>query len=370
MLSVGMAQQLCVLSGAGAAISNSNVMGKLVQSVSEEQKTASDSLDGVLFDVWEKQGAQQLAIGVYYYDLNTEEIMPVLPEGYALQDVSPGQSWMLANQSENLWLISLEDSTPDLISDSFSPPSEGSGALFTGKDEFVYLQQQDNRTALIQHDIGSKNETRQLEENVLPFDIVPGTDNSLWVHLYPCEQGGKCSTNEEYWSVQDSSSQKLAVEAEQFWPATQNDQIAYANPSINTDLLYFADTLGFASQQLRLAGSYTLDANWHNDGRRIAVLRLKRDFTTHKVSGIGQHLIDTKTLSVSEYASLNGLLGQAIWHNDETLLVIFTQEETGTFQLAMAETNLQDGSVQQLSIEPAIQSKKMIFVRQIIGIAE
>ena len=369
MLSIGMAQQLCVLSGAGAAIYHSNVVANMVNAITEEQNPTSDPLDGVLFDVWEKEGAQESAIGVYYYDLNAQEIIPVLPEGYALQDVSPDQTLMLANQSEKLWLISLEDATPQLICSSFSPADEGSGALFIDNESFVYLQQQDNKTELIHLDINSKNKIRWLNGLALPFQLLPGIENNIWVHLHPCESG-ICTTDMEYWLVQDNIPQKLAVDAEQFWPATQNNHIAFANPSINPNLVYFADTLGFSSQQLRLAGSYTLDTRWHNDGREVAVLRLKRDFDTHKVTGIGQYLIDTKNLSVSEYAPLNGLLGHAMWRDEDTLLVIFTQEKTRTFQLAIAETHLQDRSVQQLSFEPAIQSDKMIYVRQFIGISE
>jgi hypothetical protein len=354
----------------GAALPKADTQDNWIPLEGQDWDEYTPSMDGVFFDAWEKQGHEQTPMGVFYYEFSTQNTYPILAEGYVLQDVSPDESWLLANKGESLRLYSLLGSKPTLISDAFLTSYDGSTALFKEDQTFVYIQQQNNQVDLLQYDITNSRQSTWLDEDILPLYLQHGVDDGIWIFLRPCQTSKSCTANEERWLINDNNQQTLAVDAEQFWPATGTDSIAYANPSINPSLVYFADTLGFSSEQLRLAGSYTLNASWHPDGRHIAVLQLKRDFDTHEVSGIRQHIIDTQTLSVSEYASLNGLLAQAIWLDDDTLLVLYTQENAGMHQLGLALTHLQDGSVQQLPFESPVQSEKMVFVRQIIGLSE
>jgi hypothetical protein len=370
MLALGLAQQICLISGAGAAVSDSKIMERILHAAQHEEGSTPQTMDGVLFDVWEKQGSQETAQGVYYFDLAESDAIPVLPEGFALQDVSDDQTWMLANAGTELWLISLENISSNVVDRQFYSSAEGVSALFVDSRSFVYLQNSGEKVILLENNTALTGGSTWLGGKVLPSQLIDGGNGKVWVRLRACEQSLACTANEELWMVDGKSQKPLTVTAEQFWPAIGSARIAYSNPSINTDLLFFADTLGFASEQLRLSGSYTLDADWRRTGDQLAVLRLIRDFESHEVRGIAQHIIDARTLSVSQYPTLDGLLGQGLWRDENSLLVIYTQENSGKFQLALAETHLQDGSVDQYVLQPAIQNEKLIFVRQIIGISE
>ncbi len=176
----------------------------------------------VFFGTAQSEDGSVSAKGVYAYEVETQSLVQVLPEGYNLQDASPDGDKVLVNFENNLLEVDLNSGEVTPISSTFYDLGQ-QGAYWNADGKIIYL---DSENPL---------ETDQGEA----FTLYPSrTSETLYFNSGDCSSKDFCNSQSVFTSDASGEVTALAgVRQPVFSP--DGSRMAFLNPAAATQENYF-----------------------------------------------------------------------------------------------------------------------------------
>jgi WD40 repeat protein len=322
------------------------------------------SVKGVVFGLVDASAGLS---GVYVFDPTGGQLTRLEGAGFNLQAVSPDGQKLLLNYGPELYLLRLDGSPPQLISNSFNDLGLQHAAWLPDGSRLVLLDRRDGQDALWLVD-----ETRSAEgagwQRLTPPDraaaaVYPGPDAGrvYWGEV-TCLADKACGTGRVFSSALDGSPpQELAgVRRPVFAPG--GAYFAYTKADANTQEMSTRDKSSIfvarldrkVDRRIELGGSGSdfrvMDYTWSPDGKQLAVQVVARDSYTG-------HLEDTRTVIITpanwgtrELPFSAGQATQVTWSLDSGRVLLTSTIQDGSvyriaaqlFDLASGKTSVLD----------------------------
>lgn len=318
--------------------------------------TLPDCEDGcVFFGTAQSEDGSVTTKGVYAYEVNTQSLVQVLPEGYDLQDVNADGTGLLVNMENNLLEVDLESGEITSVSSTFYSLGK-QGAYWNEAGEIIYLDSENP----IETDRG------------MAFTLYPSHQSEALffssgecVSKDFCESQGVFSANAE-----GEISPRADIQNPVFSP--DGSRMAFLNPNAATKENYFhinylieeETAIGIASRRVLYLPEErgfevypSVEAyKFSPDSTRLVLLYNVYSEYYEKSLRLQTYLWDLSTGILYDFGKVEGVSGSLNprfdWSSDGERLLFFLTDlaDDGSYHINVYQTDLQTGDKLSLAV--------------------
>jgi hypothetical protein len=319
----------------------------------------------VFFGTAQSEDGSVAARGVYAYDVASQSLTQVLPEGFNLQDAAQDGDQLLVNFEKFLWTVDLVDGKFDPVSETFAYFGQ-QGAYFDANGEVVFLDEADP----IQTDAGvAITLHKSPQTDVLYFDAgeCSAMDYCQSEGAFSMDTDGEITALSEY--------QQPAFSPDGQW-------VAFLNPEAATRLNYYHISYLLAERVGQGAASRrtlyppaesgfevypdVADFSFSPDGDQVYLIYDVYSEYYEKSLRLQAYLWDLNTGTLFDFGDLEGpvasLNPRYAWSPDGDHILLFATNVTGNgeYRISAYQTDIQTGDKMVL-LDEAIFSETDYF---------
>jgi hypothetical protein len=263
----------------------------------------------------------------------------------------------LVNHDNDLYLVTLDGSTPALLTHTFYPAGQQGAAWLADGKTLAVIDSRDGLPAVWQVEPAAGTWTRLTPAQFTPVELYPAPDTA---HVYwgqgPCSLQG-CAAPPAVWvsTLDGAAPQELAdVRSPAFPQEPASQYFAYTRSDAqNKSSLFIARLDRKTDRKVDLGGTAAdyrlLNYAWSPDGSQLALQILQRDSYTGAWEQIRNVLLGLPAYGTRELAFTSGLEPHITWSPDgQRLLLTSTLQIYNQFSLAFRLVDLATHKVTQL----------------------
>jgi hypothetical protein len=289
----------------------------------------------IVFGLQQRVGEGYEDLGVYLFDLTTQQLTQIAPAGWNLQDASDDGSELLINKGQELYLSSWDGSNTQLVADNLYYFGRWSAVFYFGSSTIVFVGGTEDGTAIFFLKLDGSQATIAVPSSDYPIELSSRGYGILW-HNGTCSGEGVCVVENSWASFFDEDKNEtyatvmLENEDEQrigAWYA-----FSYFNEEGKSALALKPWGEGTETYPVDLPGDILADFAWSPTGATLAVIRLDRSDYDGKVSGTRVFLYEVPNYPgiITELPEVAGLNNRVLWSPDGTYLAFTATELTDT----------------------------------------
>lgn len=338
----------------------------------QELQTAPSGSELLAFGLAERQGESQHHAGVFLFDLTSQRLRRLLPDGYDLQDVSPDGRTLLVNQGSQLFLVRLPSLSQTPVSDVLHPyPSQASALWLPDGKGFVLLTAQKGQRQLslvdyTQEIVPPANDWQPITsspENPIGLITTASPGQIVWEDG-ECSPDGDCIANGLWASALDGQSrQPLPEPGHPYYAA--DGRVAYGTREFR---LIVNDPDGSLGRELPLPGTakwdrYLTNAAWDFSGERLVLQVTERSNYSGKRFQARNYLLTPANWSIQELADSTSLNSSLLWTPDENgLLLAGTTASENGYALNLSRLALPEKTLTSYQEALGISAPDYVFI--------
>jgi Tol biopolymer transport system component len=311
--------------------------------------------EAIYYGLRERLGERYADLGVFRYDLKTESLQQVAPEGWNLQDVSPDGSTILINRGYQLFISNADGSGAQRISDQFYDSGSRGAAWDQKGNGIIFIFSGDSGSFLVRvNPDGSGLESLgTAADSPIEIEAVDSQGVVYW-QKGSCSGEGICTREGVYRKNQGDQSSQLLEGISRVRVTSDGTTLAYAYENEQGK-----SSLGVAPADLStktgiiLPGDLLGDFSWSTDGTRIAAVRYDRSDYSGKVSGTRNFLLTPGQAGNRELIESEGILGRVLFSPEgNRLLLASSLQDLGKNQVIFKIIDLGSGKVLPAQLDP------------------
>ncbi len=289
-------------------------------------------------------------LGVYAFNMTTNDLTPLLGVGWNLQAASPDGASLLVSRGSELYTLQVASGTLSLlVTDAFTWGS--TAAVWTADNSLVYLSGSASDVHVLRI-AKIDSEEAAVEITGLPAQpaalLPPVVNNQLLWASGACTGLGVCTLDGAVYRTDLTTGQSVLLDgALDAALAGDGTRLAYSLRSSDTSTI-----LAYSPSGATADGYTVLDAGedsvsdfaWSAD--RLAVIMLTRSDYTGRTYGMRNFMVSVADGGVQEFLETSGMLGRVYWSPDDTALLFTATDvlEDGTWRIGLRRLNLMNGA--------------------------
>jgi hypothetical protein len=296
--------------------------------------SAAYSSGHALFGMAQRKGEGYEYLGVYAFEPSPKAANPlqqILGAGWNMQAVAPDGKSILVNRGSELWLMLLDGSAPQLITQNLVQGRGRTAMWFPGGEGIIFAGDTTLKNAIYLLRPGSKAAPLQISQegaqaNEL-LSVVGVVDAGFTIHYQSgqCSAPGVCDVE----GVKSTSGGlNYGVEPGEIRPAlsSNGNYLAYSFFNEKDRTVLAVTTLDRTKIWSPLPDGYTLDYTWSPSGRWLAALLLERSDYSGKAGNLDGFLLNPLTLDKVDLPAMGGLSARLAWSADAAHLLVIATE--------------------------------------------
>jgi hypothetical protein len=321
----------------------------------------------LIFSLEQRSGEASQNLGVFTYDMATQTLYQVLEAGYQLQDADPTGSKLLASQGNKLF-ISDPTGTISVVTDKLAITGRNASAYWLPDDVrlLVLTDEGDNQTVSL---VDPVNDTwTQVATGQISGLVKPAGDTAFYWYQGECTAEAACEENTIWTNGPDGPIEYLANT--NFTMAQNGQSIAWVESTEDPTQILYTSSVDKTNQDfLYLPGNRAVDLEWSPDSTSVVLLSKTRDDYTGKSGDARIFLVNTTTMSQTEFYAFPGLTPSVIWSAGAGQLFLTSTLPTDDgYQLHFRQMDLGSGLFDNLDNSLSITSPDFITLDKIYWI--
>jgi len=324
--------------------------------------TPVGSSNRVVFGLSERMGEGYSFPGVFMLDPMTGQTKQVFGKGVRFQSASHDGKYLLVSEGSALYRTNVDGADPIQLTDSlYAFGNTDAVWLPNGQITAILANSDTNQLSVLSPD-GTTSKTLATS-TASPVSLYPSSDGHyIYWESGSCSSPGVCKSG-DVWvtSLDETVNKDLAGFTD---PALSPDgsRLVLANSATKgQNSLMFALPDGSNPNPYPLPGTLLVDYAWSPKGDALAAVVAMVSGYSGKSSGNRNFLVDSKSLSISEFAQSKLLNARVLWSPDGTYLFwIGTLPEDAGYRIAGSLVNR--SSKQVTDINNAIGQTSMNYL--------
>jgi len=316
-----------------------------------EGPTPVGSSNRIVFGLSERQGEEYTYPGVYLLDPVSGQTKQIFGTGVRFQSASPDGKYILVSDGSALYRTNADGAYPLQMTNSlYSFGSTDAVWLPNGQIAAVLAKSGTIEISILSAD-GAIASTLPAS-NSSPVNLYPSSDSKyVYWESGSCSSPGVCQPGGAWvTSLNGNLDQRLTGIVGPTLSPDDTHLVSEDSSPKNQNSLVFTSPDGTNPRPYPLPGTSLVDYSWSPKGDTLAAVVAMISGYSGKGSGNRNFLIDTHTLSVSEYAQSSLLNPKVLWSPDGSFLFwIGTIPNKTGFQIGGSLVNRSSKQVTDLS---------------------
>ncbi len=292
--------------------------------------TPAGGSNRIVFGLQQRVGEGYEDLGVYLFDLNTQQLTQIAPAGWNLQDVSYDGSSLLINKGQELYISNWDGTSPRVFASNLYNFGRTSATFLSGA--IAYIGGTEDGTAVFLQSLDGSQAQIIVPSNGRPIEVIPSiTGDLIYWDSGTCTGEGVCTVEQTWVGTLDGSATLLpGMFKPHLSPNGASLAYSYLNEDGKSNLAWEDTSQNPVNIPIQLPGDILADFTWSPDSASLAVIRLDRSDYDGKVSGTRIFLYDIDTAVLTELPEVAGLNNRVLWSPDGTYLAFTATELTDT----------------------------------------
>jgi hypothetical protein len=283
----------------------------------QERETPTGSNGRIIFGLEQFQGNEYTYLGVYLLDLSTLQTRQLFGKGKRFQSASPDGEYIMVSDGSTLYRTDVDGAEPIKLTDSiYSFGNTDAIWLSKGQIAVILIKAGEKRISILSSNGAVESELPVAGAS--PVEIYPTSNSKLiYWEAGSCSATGMCQRDGAWVTSMDGKiNQSLEGIAAPALAPNGNTLASGATSTAAQNNLVLSSPEGKDKRTYPFPGDSLVDYAWSPAADAVAAVVAMRSDYSGKVLGNRNFLIDSSTLTISEYAESNLLNPRVLWSPD------------------------------------------------------
>jgi Tol biopolymer transport system component len=359
----------CAETGGLASTVNSAWKGQAVFTPVTTPALFNDPAGYILMSFSRRAGGVVTPGGVLLINPSNGSASPILPEGTALQAVSPDRRQILYSHGSDLVLADLDGSLQSVISERFISRGSTAAAWHADGKSVLHMTKEGDDTYIVQYPLdGSSSWKRLSAAGETPINLIasPDTARVFWV-AGDCSTMAVCAPIGVRVSGLDGSVSEFLPGAAKAVFSPDGRMLVYEETTPDKkNLLTLASSDLSSRRPMDNIGMQFQDYSWSPDGSRLSILTLNRSEYSGLMTEIRNLVINPVDMGTKILPVLPGINNRATWSPGGTqLLLTTTQQVAEGYAINIQVMDISNGATRDITSTAGLTGSDFLFVTAI-----